>query len=1022
MNRSLFNSLWLLLLAIVGFISVLSFSYLFLFAEDFSTSSIDESIEDQLASDQESWIKHVLLNEETNNVVNKKYGQFLYLEQYCNDTINSNTSSLKFSKLVFIIIDALRVDFVPTILDPLTNRSRMKFAEQILKTHGLGLQSVATIPTVTLARVKAILSGCLPSFMDYILNLNAYSFNSDNLVEQFYRQNKSIVFYGDDTWGKLFSPTMFHRMNLTSSLFAKDYVEVDSNVTWNVKQDLKRLNEWDVMMLHYLGVDHIGHLYGDQSDLLPSKFAEMDSVFKEIYNSIISLDESYLIVITGDHGMTKIGNHGGNTRDETHTALLFYSTNQSHIIPSNGTKFKFYDDLSLEERTILQIDIAPTVAALFNLPYPVKSQGRIISTVLERFNVPQSEHLCHLHQNAINVQHLIQRNAEKKKEEAKLKSMFMDALSYHYLHAHNRNDKPEEREYNYERSRTMYQKFISKVQRQYVKKATNRSIFSMLTFAIVVCYMTIGTLIYIEYNHNANSILFRKPFHFKHLFQLERWLPTIPCEDQVDYGNMASYFVHLRFFASLPARMLMLLFVITNLVFMGSTNFMEYEHLYWHTLASFILFFKLIITIRGYYSFSNCRWKSIVMVLQHYKNTIIRLGLAIFLLKLMIMWRIPLINEDDIEQWDFVSWLSKRESKRALSSIYIISLVGVGVFTSAKSSLGRPPGIFISALVCVLLYRSSIGSIASFKPFVPPILLRLILSHSNTYAQLVYFHVVLIVLYCFVLKMKDHFPIRNRTIRSLLIKWNHFVHSDKSTRSSSIDCSKFLHAFLLIWVFMSSLLLEAPNLPLFAANILLEKLIYFSFGSDPELPQLETNYLYKQMFYRLGTYTIFAFSSFYQIGNTNSLSTVNVNPCFIGLSSYLPIPCTMFMIISIYSTFVYWYIMFFVRLQQDLMPNLTKRDDESDSDEDARPRMETVKKPIILNYCTFYSIINLIIIQRLSIMAMNMTVTFILRDHLFIWSVICPKLLYEIIFTALSLKITVIMSIIFTHDNYFSLH
>ena len=142
MNRSLFNSLWLLLLAIVGFISVLSFSYLFLFAEDFSTSSIDESIEDQLASDQESWIKHVLLNEETNNVVNKKYGQFLYLEQYCNDTINSNTSSLKFSKLVFIIIDALRVDFVPTILDPLTNRSRMKFAEQILKTHGLFIFSI----------------------------------------------------------------------------------------------------------------------------------------------------------------------------------------------------------------------------------------------------------------------------------------------------------------------------------------------------------------------------------------------------------------------------------------------------------------------------------------------------------------------------------------------------------------------------------------------------------------------------------------------------------------------------------------------------------------------------------------------------------------------------------------------------------------------------------------------------------------------------------------------------------------
>lgn len=122
--------------------------------------------------------------------------------------------------------------------------------------------------------------------MDYIMNLSAYSFKKDNIVEQLWRQNKSIVFYGDDTWGKLFGREIFTRANYTSSLFAKDYTEVDSNVTYNVKEELKNLTEWDVMMLHYLGVDHIGHQYGFNSDLFPAKLNEMDDVFRNIFDSV----------------------------------------------------------------------------------------------------------------------------------------------------------------------------------------------------------------------------------------------------------------------------------------------------------------------------------------------------------------------------------------------------------------------------------------------------------------------------------------------------------------------------------------------------------------------------------------------------------------------------------------------------------------------------------------------------------------------------------------------------------------
>jgi predicted AlkP superfamily pyrophosphatase or phosphodiesterase len=36
---------------------------------------------------------------------------------------------------------------------------------------------------------------------------------------------------------------------------------VDENVTRHLDEELER-DDWDVMILHYLGLDHIGHLEG----------------------------------------------------------------------------------------------------------------------------------------------------------------------------------------------------------------------------------------------------------------------------------------------------------------------------------------------------------------------------------------------------------------------------------------------------------------------------------------------------------------------------------------------------------------------------------------------------------------------------------------------------------------------------------------------------------------------------------------------------------------------------------------
>ena len=46
-----------------------------------------------------------------------------------------------------------------------------------------------------------------------------------------------------------------------------------------------------------------------------------------------SIDKDTLLVVLGDHGMTRTGDHGGDSELELNAALLLFSK-QSHIWPS----------------------------------------------------------------------------------------------------------------------------------------------------------------------------------------------------------------------------------------------------------------------------------------------------------------------------------------------------------------------------------------------------------------------------------------------------------------------------------------------------------------------------------------------------------------------------------------------------------------------------------------------------------------------------------------------------------------
>lgn len=246
----------------------------------------------------------------------------------------------------------------------------------------------ASAPTITLPRIKAITTGSVPSFLDVVLNF-AESDTTSTLAHQdsWLAQIKAkpgakLVMYGDDTWLKLF-PGFFDRADGTTSFFVSDYTEVDHNVTRHVPFELTQ-TDWSAMVLHYLGLDHIGHKTGPRSINMAPKQTEMDKVVENIYHAMEDSShlQSSLLVLCGDHGMNEAGNHGGSSSGEVTSALTFISPKFKHVFegfesPRTPTSdYAFYTKVE-------QSDIAPTLASLIGFPIPLNNLGVIISELLE---------------------------------------------------------------------------------------------------------------------------------------------------------------------------------------------------------------------------------------------------------------------------------------------------------------------------------------------------------------------------------------------------------------------------------------------------------------------------------------------------------------------------------------------------------------------------------------------------------------------------------------------------------------
>jgi ethanolaminephosphotransferase len=143
--------------------------------------------------------------------------------------------------------------------------------------------------------------------------------------------------------------------------------------------------DWNALIMHYLGLDHIGHKTGPQGPAMLPKQREMDGIVRMIYKALETEEhlEDTLLVLVGDHGMNAGGNHGGSGPGETEPALVFASpkfagtkSRSCPTTPKDGTEFEFY-------RKVQQSDVVPTLASLMGFPVPRNSLGVVLQETTE---------------------------------------------------------------------------------------------------------------------------------------------------------------------------------------------------------------------------------------------------------------------------------------------------------------------------------------------------------------------------------------------------------------------------------------------------------------------------------------------------------------------------------------------------------------------------------------------------------------------------------------------------------------
>ncbi|KAG8502900.1 hypothetical protein CXB51_000523 [Gossypium anomalum] len=290
-------------------------------------------------------------------------------------------------RLIIIVLDALRFDFVAPSsffeekqpwMDKLEVLQRMASENP---SSAKIFKAIADPPTTSLQRLKGLTTGALPTFIDVGNSFGAPAIVEDNFINQLIQNGKRVVMMGDDTWTQLF-PNHFNKSYPYPSFNVKDLNTVDNGCIEHLLPSLYQ-QDWDVLIAHFLGVDHAGHIHGVDSTPMIEKLEQYNAVLEKVIKELQNqsgpgkLHENSLLLVMGDHGQTLNGDHGGGSPEEVETSIFAMSFKDLPSLPSEFDSSSCEPSKNICISSIPQLDFAVTVSSLLGVPFPFGSIGRV---------------------------------------------------------------------------------------------------------------------------------------------------------------------------------------------------------------------------------------------------------------------------------------------------------------------------------------------------------------------------------------------------------------------------------------------------------------------------------------------------------------------------------------------------------------------------------------------------------------------------------------------------------------------
>ncbi|EJW04184.1 hypothetical protein EDEG_01534, partial [Edhazardia aedis USNM 41457] len=192
--------------------------------------------------------------------------------------------------------------------------NNFKFVNSIPGTHRKTFLSVSGTPTGTSFRVKSILTGVPTPYLN-IIQAFSHTAANDNFVNKI---PKSHFFTGDSTWIDTI-PSL-----LTKSKILKPYDKIrPRSEEINLMHEFTgKIGEFDVLLSHFVYLDHYGHLHTLKHKDITWIMCEYDKFLNNVYSK---MDNETLLVVCSDHGVNDDGSHGGASFEELASVCVFLS-------------------------------------------------------------------------------------------------------------------------------------------------------------------------------------------------------------------------------------------------------------------------------------------------------------------------------------------------------------------------------------------------------------------------------------------------------------------------------------------------------------------------------------------------------------------------------------------------------------------------------------------------------------------------------------------------------------------------